>query len=77
MNINIYIEEPVGRQLSEYSKKFKRKRNSIIREAIKNWLTNHSTKQWPESILRWDGIEDFPSIKELRSGLIEPNKKLF
>ena len=77
MNINIYIEDKLAEQLSKYANKFHRKRNSIVREAIRDWLSKHTEQKWPNSILRFNGIREFPDVKELRKDLLEPRKKLF
>ncbi|MDA9163668.1 ribbon-helix-helix domain-containing protein [Rickettsiaceae bacterium] len=77
MNINIYIEDQLARQLSTFSQKFHRKRNSIVREAIREWLEKHTSTKWPKSILEFEGIKDFPDISELRKGPAEKEKKLF
>ena len=77
MNINIYIEDKLAEQLSKYANKFHRKKNSIVREAIKDWLTRHTERKWPNAILQFNGIKEFPDVKELRKGLTEPTNKLF
>ena len=77
MNINVYIEDKLGEQLSNYSKRFHRKKNSIVREAIRDWLTKHAEHKWSNTILQFNGIKEFPDIKELRKDLLEPTKKLF
>lgn len=77
MNINIYIEDHLAKQLSYYAQKFHKKRNSIIREALNEWLQHRINKTWPESVMEFEGIEDFPDIKELREDIIEHDKKLF
>jgi len=69
MDINVYLEDCVARQLLSYSEKFHRKRDSIVQEAIKDWLKKHSKRQWPESILQFEGLKEFPSIEEIREGL--------
>lgn len=77
MNINIYIEDQLAKQLSNFSQKFHRKRNSIVREAIKEWLEKHTSTQWPRSILEFEGIKDFPDIDEIRKNVVDKEKNLF
>jgi hypothetical protein len=77
MNINIYIEDKLGKQLTSYAERFHRKKNSIIREAIRDWLTRHTERKWPETILQFDGIKGFPDIEELRKDISDPTKELF
>ena len=77
MNINIYLEDYLAKQLELHAKKFHKKRNSIVREAIKEWLVKHSERRWPSSIMQFKGIKDFPDMEEIRHNIIEPNKNLF
>ncbi len=76
MNINIYIEDQLARQLSTFSQKLHRKRNSIVREAIREWLEKHTSTKWPKSILEFKGIKDFPDISELRKGPAKKRKEI-
>ena len=41
MNMNIYIENNLDQQLRESAKALHKTRNSIIREAISEWLEHH------------------------------------
>ena len=75
--MNIYIEDKLAEQLARYSERLHRKKNSIVREAIKDWLTKHTERKWSKSVMQFKGIEDFPDIKELRQDIVESNKQLF
>ena len=77
MNLNIYLEDQVAKQLSTCAVKLHRKRNSIIREALKEWLDKHSNKNWPTSVLEFQGIKDWDDIVELRKDLPDRGKDLF
>ena len=52
-------------------------RNAIIREAIKEWLTSHETKQWPASIMNFKGLENVPSFETNRTELLPPSEDPF
>jgi hypothetical protein len=77
MNIHIYLEDSLARKLTLSAHHMSRKRNSIVREAITNWLDLNSTKTWPESVLNFKGITDFPDTDDLRKNLTDPEKALF
>ena len=32
---------------------------------------------WPKSVVEFEEIEDFPTVDDLRKGVIEKDKKLF
>lgn len=77
MNLHIYLEDDLMKKLTEYSGKFHRKRNSIIREAIKEWVARHTENKWPQSVLEFEGINDLDDMKHLRQNLSFDNKELF
>ena len=77
MNLNIYIEDHLARQLSAQAEKLHRKKNSIIREALAEWLKKYNSKSWPSSVIEFQGIEDWDDISSLRKGLPDRKKNLF
>lgn len=72
MNVNIYLEEPLYKQLSSFSKSMHVSKNLIIRNALKEWLQSHAKKNWPKGFFNMEACADFPSAEELRKGLKEP-----
>lgn len=74
MNINIYLEDSLGKQLNQYTQKIGKSRNAIIREAVKEWIDHHGVKEWPNSILQFKGIEDFVSFETQRANLLPPTE---
>jgi len=77
MNLNIYIEDHLAKQLSLQAEKLHRKKNSIIREALAEWLNKHNSKDWPRSVIEFQGIKDWDDIKVLRKSLSDNQKELF
>ncbi|MES2614250.1 MAG: ribbon-helix-helix domain-containing protein [Bdellovibrionota bacterium] len=78
MNVNVYLEDSLGHNLDNISKEIGKSRNFIIREAIKEWLENHSqTNHWPELILNFKGVPDFPAFESYRNELIDPHDEAF
>jgi metal-responsive CopG/Arc/MetJ family transcriptional regulator len=74
MNINIYLEDALARQLNQYVKHSGKPRNMVIREALKEWMTFHQSKEWPESILQHKGYPDFPGFELTREELNPPSE---
>lgn len=72
MNINVYIEESLSKQLNACAKSLHRPRNAIIREALKEWLDHHQKKSWPASILKFKGIPNAPAFESFREELTPP-----
>ncbi len=70
MNFNVYLKEKkMGGELAKAAKKLHRSRNSIINEAVREWLNNHDYSQWPKDFFDFDAITDVPDFKELRNDL--------
>ena len=74
MNINIYLEDSLGKQLNQYTKLIGKSRNAIIREAVKEWINLHGVKEWPSSILKFKGIDDTVSFESHRNDLLPPKE---
>lgn len=72
MNISLYLEAPLAKKTQQYAEKMGMTRNAIIREAIKVWLIQHDISSWPQSVLDFQGISDFPPFEEERNNFIAP-----
>ncbi len=77
MNINIYLEDSLGKKIRENAEALGKTRNAIVREALKEWLQHHSVNQWPSSIEKFKGIPDFPDFESYRDELISPKEDPF
>jgi len=75
MNYNIYIEDALGLQLQKYLKKTGKKRNGVIREALKKYLGTE--KKWGKSIQNFIPKKNAPRFEDLRKELIEDEKEIF
>lgn len=69
MNFNVYLNKSTGEKISKIAKNLKRSRNSIINEALEEWLETHTSSKWPSHFFDFEPIEDMPDFKELRSDL--------
>lgn len=72
MHFNIYIDNQIGAQLTQIAKRSDKSRNAIIREAINEWVQHHLKPEWPEEILNFKGVKDFPPLESYRNHLIPP-----
>lgn len=79
MNINIYIENNLGNQLTGIAKTLHKARNAIIREAIQEWIVHHKTQQWPPCIRNFKGLREkkIPRFESYRDELTEPKSDPF
>lgn len=69
MNFNIYIDDQLGERLTEVAKASKQSRNALIREAISAWLSVNEKSQWPDEVMQFQGVRDFPAFESYRDDL--------
>lgn len=79
MNINIYIENALGKQLQEVAKSLHKSRNSIIREAIQTWIAQHRAHEWPPCIQSFKGLSEkkIACFESHRKDLTDPKDDPF
>lgn len=67
MHFNFYIDDQTGQQLNAAAERFGRSRNSLIREAVEEWIARHMREQWPDAVMKFSGEPDFPALDAPRS----------
>jgi metal-responsive CopG/Arc/MetJ family transcriptional regulator len=77
MNVNIYLEDSLAESLAKEAESLGESRNSLIRLAIREWLAQKRTKQWPHLIRTFKGISSFPAFEDYRSELTPPKEDPF
>ena len=69
MNFNIYLDEETGKRLTRATQASHQSRNALIREAINLWLESHGAKHWPDAVLDFQGVPDYPLFESTRQEL--------
>ncbi|OZG31641.1 hypothetical protein [Rickettsia endosymbiont of Culicoides newsteadi] len=79
MNFNIYINDHLYNELEQQRQLSGRSRNSIINEALTDWINSHKQTKWSEGIFSFDkDTRDlYPDTKELRQSILEPKDHKF
>ena len=77
MHFNLYIDDQTGAELNNMAQQSGESRNAIIRHAIEAWITRHSQPQWPESLLKFEGISDLDAFESHRKDLLPPREDPF
>lgn len=72
MNFNVYMNKKIGERVKRVAKTLHRSRNSIINEAIEEWLNKHSLHSWPKNFFDFSPIDDVPDFRALRKDLGTP-----
>lgn len=66
MNFNVYMNQKTGDRVKKIAKKLHRSRNSIINEALEEWLESHASSDWPKGFFDFSPIKDVPNFKAFR-----------
>jgi predicted transcriptional regulator len=77
MNLNIYLEDTLAKQLTEQAAEREESRNALIREAIREWLERHQSKKWSHAIRAFRAVPEMPPFEDYRSELKEPKEDPF
>lgn len=71
MNFNVYLNKGTGERVTKAAKTLHRSRNSIVNEALEEWLNKHTQTKWPKNFFNFSPIKDTPDFKSLRKELKE------
>lgn len=77
MNFNVYLDDDTAKRLQEATEVSNESRNAIIRKAITFWLSYSNKNKWPDNILVFQGVEEFPAFENNRNDLILPKEDPF
>ena len=69
MNFNVYLPKKIGEQLDKAISVLHCSRNSIITEALRDWLGKHLAAEWPSGFFDFQPLENVPDFKALRKDL--------
>lgn len=75
MNVNIYVEDKLGKEINQMAKALGKSRNAVIREALKEWVIHHGRHEWPNIVKNYAGVKDFPNFEEYRNELKEKKEE--
>lgn len=74
MNFSIYLPEELAEKIIEIAQTLQRSRNSIIHEALEEWITKYASPNWPEGFFDFEAIEDLPDFEILRKEAKTPSE---
>jgi predicted transcriptional regulator len=72
MHFNVYMDDQTGQQLNAAAQQQGQTRNTLIRAAVKDWLTRQNQPKWPNEVLDFQGMADMPPFEERREQLKRP-----
>jgi hypothetical protein len=78
MNLSIYLSQDLENRLSLMSQQLHTSKNSIIREALEEWITRHTPhSSWPPHFFDFEPINDAPDFSSYRKDLSPPKEDIF
>jgi len=72
MHFNVYIDDETGQRLKRAAEQSGETRNALIRKAVNAWLQGQAPCQWPDSVLKFEGMPDMLPFESSRDPLKVP-----
>lgn len=77
MSFHVYIEPDLQLELEALCKKIGMKRNTIVREAVREYVARRKESTWPETVLRFKSDPALPRFESLRYDLLQDREDIF
>lgn len=77
MSFHVYVEPDLERKIEDLCKKTGRKRNAIVREALKEFVEKHSSESWPESVFDFKPSSKLTRFESLRADFLAEREEVF
>lgn len=77
MSFHVYVEPDLERKIEDLCKKTGRKRNAIVREALKEFVEKHSTQAWPDAVFNFRPNSKLARFESLRADLPPERDNIF
>lgn len=77
MSFHVYVEPELERKLTDLCKKTGRKRNSLVREALREYLVRHSLQDWPEEVFGFKPNNKLVRFESLRGSFGKQRDDIF
>ncbi len=76
MSFHVYVEPDLERKLEDFCKNSGRKRNAIVREALKEYMARHTRQNWPEAVFEFKPDAKF-RFESYRDDLLLEREDIF
>lgn len=78
MNMSIYLPKQLESKLSLISQQLHISKNSIVREALEDWMVRHSPpSKWRPHFFDFEPIKESPNFESYREELLPPKEDIF
>lgn len=72
MNFSVHLNDELVEQLNEIARETGKARNSLIREAVGEWLGRRRPGKWPAEVMNFGGMRRIKRFEKNRKGLRPP-----
>jgi hypothetical protein len=69
MSFHVYVEPELELQLEELCKKSGKKRNAVVREALREYVTRQNERAWPTAVFHFKPDAKLVRFESTRSDL--------
>ena len=77
MNFHVYLDDELGKEIEMLCRTTHKKRNAIIREALRMYIQDQKKAVWPDSVLSFEGVSKYPPFESSRKELGKDSRKPF
>jgi hypothetical protein len=77
MSFHVYLEPQLQEQVDALSKKTGRKRNAIVREALREYVAKQVKQDWPEEVFRFSADPKLTRFESLRQDSLSQRENIF
>jgi hypothetical protein len=77
MSFHVYLEAELEQQLETVCRKAGLKRNTAVREALREYVAKRLEQSWPNAILKFQPDSTLPRFESERSDLLDDSDKPF
>ncbi len=77
MSFQVYIEPELQEKLDALCKKMGQKRNTLVREALREYLGRRLEKSWPDAVFQFKPDRALPRFEERRDELFPDRDNIF
>lgn len=72
MTFSIYLDDALTDSLNRLAKERGKSRNALIKEALRDWLTQRQPAGWPSQVIAFQGVRGAPRFEQSRKTLKPP-----
>lgn len=77
MSFHVYLEPELQSKVDAFCKKTGQKRNSVIRDALRNYLDDKSELKWPPAVFDFKADPNLPRFESFRDEFPEERDDVF